>query len=263
MSIRWMSAVWMKSPYRGERLLLHLALADFANDEGTCFPSVRTLARKARCSEVWARQSLQEMVSDGLLEVLERGGGRGRSNLYRLLAVYENQVTQLPVTESNGVTPVDQRGNSGDVHTTYRNRNEPSIDDHFDSFWKEYPRKVGKGKARQAFVRVMQRRDAPTLHDLLAAVIRYRDSVSDPKYIAHPTSWLNAERWLDEIETPAKAATVQVSPSVGNAIGLGNAYALTGRTLQELQEAVAHYADAERTAALDGYNRTMNRRTGK
>ena len=51
MSIRWISHVWQKSPYKGEHLLLHLALADFDNDEGEDLPSVRALAVKARCSE--------------------------------------------------------------------------------------------------------------------------------------------------------------------------------------------------------------------
>ena len=58
MSVRWISYVWESSPFKGERLLLHLALADFANDEGECWPAQPTLAKKARCSVTWSKDQL-------------------------------------------------------------------------------------------------------------------------------------------------------------------------------------------------------------
>jgi hypothetical protein len=39
MSIKVMSQVWEHSTRKGTRLLLLLALADFANDEGICYPA--------------------------------------------------------------------------------------------------------------------------------------------------------------------------------------------------------------------------------
>lgn len=261
MSIRWLSAVWLRSPYRGEKLLLHLALADFANDEGTCFPSVRTLARKARCSEVWARKSIHEMIRDGNLEIIERGLGRGNVNRYRLLNFVEEEITGLPLSDK-GVTTEAQRGKSSASLTTTQNHQEPSIDDQFIEFWKAYPRKVGKGKARVAFSKAMGRRDAPTMHDLLAAVVRYASTITDSRYIAHPTTWLNAERWLDEIdETTTPAATVRVDPEIGRAIGLGNVCAWTGRSIDELHEMTRTLGDEARAAALEAYNRNTNGRT--
>lgn len=261
MSIRWMSAVWQRSPYKGERLLLHLALADFANDEGTCFPSVRTLALKARCSEQWARKGIQGMIDDGLLEIVERGLGRGNVNRYRLLSRNPNTSTELSVS-GNGASAASESPNSATPHTYIQNRHEPSIHAaSFEEFWEAYPRKVGKGKARMAFERVMARSDAPALEHLLAAVRRYAGSVTDERYLAHPTTWLNGERWTDELPEPAAAvAKVTVSPAVGTAIGLGNAYALTGRTLVELEEQIARYGEEERTAALDAYRRTTETR---
>jgi hypothetical protein len=86
MSVKWISHVWQSSPYRGERLLLHLALADFASDEGICWPSQTTLARKARCSVNWVRLSIAQMVRDDLIEIVEpAGAGRGKVGKYRLL----------------------------------------------------------------------------------------------------------------------------------------------------------------------------------
>ena len=114
MSVRWISAVWADSPYRGERLLIHLALADYANDEGMCFPSQRTLARKARCSENYVRLTIKQMIADKLIEVSRDGGGRGITAVYQLLP---------PTTNGDSPkrkTPILKRA------TLLMNRNEPS-----------------------------------------------------------------------------------------------------------------------------------------
>ena len=50
MSVRLMTEVWAVSLPDSEKLVL-LALADCANDEGLCWPSMATLARKCSNSE--------------------------------------------------------------------------------------------------------------------------------------------------------------------------------------------------------------------
>jgi hypothetical protein len=83
MSIRIMAQVWDSSPFEGRALLVELALADFANDEGVCWPSVETLAKKARCSESWVHQIIRDLKKAGRLFVAEQGG-RGKTNTYKL-----------------------------------------------------------------------------------------------------------------------------------------------------------------------------------
>lgn len=83
MSIRIMAQVWDSSPFEGRGLLVELALADFANDDGVCWPSVETLAKKARCSESWVHQIIRDLKKAGRLYVAEQGG-RGKTNTYKL-----------------------------------------------------------------------------------------------------------------------------------------------------------------------------------
>ena len=205
MSVRWIGHVWETSPYEGRRLLLHLALADFANDEGTCFPSQKTLALKARTTEAWVSVSVKQMIRDGLLEILERGGGRGNRTIYKL----HKGVTEKGETEK-GETQSQQTPNDDDVPTIYRNRNEPSISltSQFEQFWNKYPRKVAKVAARNVFISLMKRSDAPSLDILLKAVDTYNASAIDKKFIAHPATWLRQGRWEDDLEhsptTPIK-----------------------------------------------------------
>lgn len=84
MSIRISSAIWTKAPYQGKELLLLLAMADFANDEGFFFASQSTLAQKARCSVEYVRQCVQGWVESGVLEVLRKGHSAGMATEYRL-----------------------------------------------------------------------------------------------------------------------------------------------------------------------------------
>jgi hypothetical protein len=263
-SVRWISAVWTHSPYRGENLLLHLALADFANDEGTCFPSVPTLARKARCSEVWARRCVRRMIDDGLLEIVEQGLGRGNVNRYRLLPLVDKTESELGYSEK-GVTTQRERGNSDASLSYIGNRHEPShVASLFARFWEAYPRKVSKGTASKAFSRVMARADAPTIDVLLSAVSRYAASVSDPRYVAHPATWLNGERWNDEVGGNAPAsAIVRVPEEIRAAQSLGAAFALTGRTHSELAETMSTKSEAAQTAALEAFTFQLNQRGGK
>jgi hypothetical protein len=63
------------------------------------------------------------------------------------------------------------------------------------------PKKVGKGQARRSFKQALKKTDLSTL---TSAMDRYAKSVegSDPKFVAHPATWLNGERWDDEPDIP-------------------------------------------------------------
>lgn len=88
---------------------------------------------------------------------------------------------------------------------------EPQPDPHigalFDAWWELYPRKVGKGAARAAYGRAI-RKAAP---ELIAAALRRAVAFWGPdlKFIPHPATWLNQERWADPTPelAPAPAPT--------------------------------------------------------
>lgn len=67
----------------------------------------------------------------------------------------------------------------------------------FDQFWALCPRKKGKGAARTAFARACRSASAATLIDAMG---RYRVEVAgrDPRFVPHPSTWLNQGRWDDE-----------------------------------------------------------------
>jgi DNA-binding IscR family transcriptional regulator len=78
MSIRVMTAVWDHSPYESGELLVLLALADWADDQGRCWPSVPAIAQKARLKERQVYNILQKFRADEIIQCAP-GGGRGHS----------------------------------------------------------------------------------------------------------------------------------------------------------------------------------------
>lgn len=87
MSVRVMNEVWEQAmDLSGSRLLVMLALADWANDEGVCWPSVRTLAHKARIDRATAYRVLADLEAEGYIE---RSSRPGHSSLFRVHPVLE------------------------------------------------------------------------------------------------------------------------------------------------------------------------------
>jgi hypothetical protein len=74
MSLRLMAAVWESAPCSQTTLLVLLALADHANDEGKCWPSVATLAKRTRTSERHVHRILLELKAAGWIAADERPG---------------------------------------------------------------------------------------------------------------------------------------------------------------------------------------------
>lgn len=83
MSIKVTSYVWKHSKHRGTTKMLLLAMADFANDQGICWPSAATLAERINESERNTRRILADLVKAGDL-LMVPGGGRGKTTHYAI-----------------------------------------------------------------------------------------------------------------------------------------------------------------------------------
>lgn len=78
----------------------------------------------------------------------------------------------------------------------------PTGRDEFDQFWGRYPRRIAKFAAQRAYAKA---RIVATAEEILAGVELYRVNKPDYADFAHPATWLNQGRWMDEYEA-AKAA---------------------------------------------------------
>lgn len=98
MSIKVMSHVWDHSPHTGSDLLMLLAIADHANDEGLAWPSIPTLAKKCRVGKRQAIYIIQKLERAGSLSI-EHGGGRGHASVYRVKGASQCTVSQKGAVE--------------------------------------------------------------------------------------------------------------------------------------------------------------------
>lgn len=99
MSIRVMTWVWEHAEVAGTDLLLLLAIADAADDQGrNAWPSVADLARKTRLDERTVQRRLKRLHSRGDIAI-EYGGGR-RRNRYAVLRFPEPVPQQTPQSRS-------------------------------------------------------------------------------------------------------------------------------------------------------------------
>jgi DNA-binding transcriptional regulator YhcF (GntR family) len=138
-----MSEVFERSKTQGNARLVLLSLADTCSDEGVCFPSIKTIAKKANISEETTRKFLHAFEKIGLVEAEERFSpvGRRTSNTYKLNLnkVGDDELTKdviyLAIPKSkhrtsdgmNQFTPSP----SNPVHTTHpMNQFIPSIMNH-------------------------------------------------------------------------------------------------------------------------------------
>jgi len=80
-------------------------------------------------------------------------------------------------------------------------KKQPEAQPDFDEFYAAYPRKVGKGNARKAYAKALK---VATHDEIMFGLSQQRPSMEakEKQFIAHPATWLNGERWDDEIEQP-------------------------------------------------------------
>ena len=105
------------------------------------------------------------------------------------------------LTDSDLPSPKENRKEKRNPHTP--TNGGLSVDDLFNQIWALYPKKVGKALAKKAFQKIKPNKE---LFDTMIKAIETHSSSRDwtkenGQYIPHLSTWLNQERWEDELET--------------------------------------------------------------
>lgn len=166
------------------------------------------LAREASEGRDAIRTALNELRDIGYLETVQyQDELTGR--FYTEQIVYDQPINdpkpENPASENQA--SVFQALLEEQKRTTEKEDKDISIiQHHFDTFWAVYPRKIGKGQARTAFQKALKKARPA---DIMAGCERYAQERAgqDPAYTAHPSTWLNGERWLDEPTQPPQPKT--------------------------------------------------------
>jgi hypothetical protein len=194
-----------------------LVIADHASDDGTnAYPSQKTIATKASISIRTVQRCVNNLVASKYLQMDKHAGGSARCRDDRRPHLYTINLDRLRVdsvtTRMRGdIDDIDGAtittttgGQSRPKNHTIESSLEPP--QHFDEFWKIYPLKVGKKPAQAAFAKAIK---VVALAVILEGAKRYADDPNrHPSYTAHPSTWLNQERWGDA-PLPPREITAQ------------------------------------------------------
>ena len=223
MSIEATSWVFKHSPYEGCQRLVHLAIADVANDDYDyeVWLGLDGLAKKARCSKATVATAIKRMRQDGLLRLVERGGGRGHRSTYQMVlpgncpadseTVQSAQETVQSLDTNRARTYSSNSSNSRKYQLISYSLEEEEI-------WKAYPKREGQNPKKAGIEGYRKWLAAGIDHPtLLAAVQMYAESRPDPEYTMMARTFFGPEeRWRDFLpsdpnksETPREITPVQ------------------------------------------------------
>lgn len=107
-----------------------------------------------------------------------------------------------PNREKNNLNDNDNDHDNDHNNTLYNPPKGNGEDDElFNTFWKEYPRKVSKGNAEKWFKRNKPDKYLVALMVEKLKVLKQSEqwSKENGKFIPYPASWLNAKGWEDEV----------------------------------------------------------------
>lgn len=171
MSVRIMSRVWDNAAaLEGTQLLMLLALADHANDEGVCWPKMDRLAQKVRVGVRQAQRLVRELEHGGYISVAQ-GVGRGNPSLVTILNKCEASAEKVTSGARKGdmhdtISPI-----KGDTHDTF----SPIKGDAGDTFSEREKVTSGAQKvtsgARKGDMAPHTRKKQPSLEPSLKATI--------------------------------------------------------------------------------------------
>lgn len=205
MSVRVLSKVWDGFPKGGTHLLAMLALADWSDDEGRCWPSIKSIALKIRLKERQAQRAVNYLINNGYVKILHNkfGGAPGSTRHYQINISTFTGVAIDPPKYATGVvnglggchsTPLT--GVAGDTQTVIEPSLEPlkKFEIDFNRFWTCYPKKVGKKKAFEKWVKIK-----PSIETIIEALYwQIKSEGWQNGFIPNPSTYLEEERWNDE-----------------------------------------------------------------
>ena len=172
--------------------LILVILANYADENNTCYPSYKHITKMIGLNTVKSvQQAVKHFVELGYLEIEHRtlDNGGFTSNRYHL---------KLPSVNKNPSTLQDTPHVSTTTTNTKDNTKDKIYSDTFKEFWKIYPRKIGRKTASRSFHKFDEKHYAKILYSV--SLFAQENIATEERFIPHPTTWLNQERWLDYFE---------------------------------------------------------------
>lgn len=157
-------------------------------------------ARLRRCSShgrFWTRSV--EKFDHWLPATAIADRGNGSATAIAVISPLEGEGGGLPLAPLSLSLVSSDQGSSNPESVVNPNRARAREDLRFGEFWELYPRRVGRKDSHRIWV--TQKLDQHA--DLIIAAIQLQREeflTREPDKVPHPKTWLNGERWKDEVD---------------------------------------------------------------
>jgi hypothetical protein len=192
------------------KLAIQIACRFLNRKTNTAWPSQPVLAELLGIqTRVGVRRCVDQLVDGGHLAV-DVSHGRGTSNRYRI--IIKDVAAHDDPDETEPDHPIEEATSTNAENSTTEPMfpDDPppakakaprtsAIDEAFEIWWQQYPKKKAKKEARKAYGRIVSKGEASS-EELLTGVMRYAAAQTgkDARYVKGPEGWLNGARWTDE-----------------------------------------------------------------
>ena len=188
-----------------EKLIL-VILANYADENGSCYPSHQHLADIVGLKDHKGVQKIiRQFAERGLLTIEPRYNASGGQTSNRYHLKINQPPHRLSTPPPTVVTTPNTKEDTKDNLYTYE----------FLEFWSHYPRKINKHEAAKAFRSICRSKKMFNL--IVEATIIHREQCKrrgiELQFIPHATTWLRGRRFeeVEESVNPQKRPPGQIA----------------------------------------------------
>lgn len=127
-----------------------------------------------------------------------------KNNNILLLSTYKNSKESTSCDEEDEDENISEKKKEITPFKQMKDIDNKIVPSMFESFWNLYPkeRHINKGRTLSIWNKLCKRKrkDRPTWNEIQTALQLQKKTPqwSDPKFIPHPSTWLNQNRWIDD-----------------------------------------------------------------
>ena len=190
-------AVKQDTKNTGSKLVL-LMLANYADEHGSCYPSQAHLAQICHCTRQSVNAYIGNLVKLGLVSIKKKSNGLLVHNIYNL------KISNVHITDNASSNVKNLSKQSKDIRHNTINNTIPNVannflEEKFLEFWENVPKKTSKKQTKKLFVGLIGKK-VVAADVLICRIKEYKQFTKDTESILHPATWLNQQRWEDELE---------------------------------------------------------------
>lgn len=194
----WIPAdIWLSKAISVTEKVMLAEIDSLSKLKAGCIASNAHFAEMFDLSQARVSEIISSLASKGFVMVEQKR--QGVRTVQRTIKVIPRDMTSTEIPKNfygnpeEGSSEKAERTNTGITNTGKENQL-------FESFWKLYPKKKGKKEAEKAW-RKVKAADVPAIMQALAVEIRSEQWLKNGgQYIPNPATWLNGERWNDEVQ---------------------------------------------------------------